>query len=75
VQDWEAAFIAESLSIPPGGPYIPHDLVTALDTAIPATVDAFLAALKARAGEDIPAQEVRALWERMTATATLPSSP
>jgi transcriptional regulator with XRE-family HTH domain len=63
--EWEAAFIAESIRAP-HGPYVPHDLVAALDAAAPATAAAFLAALEARAGEDIPADEVRALWERMT---------
>jgi hypothetical protein len=31
-----------------------------------ATVEVFLAALGARAGNDIPADELRGLWERMT---------
>ena len=58
------------------GPYIPHDLVTALDTAMPATVDAFLAALETRAGEDIPAEQVWALWQQMEqTTARAPDAP
>lgn len=64
VQDWERAFIAESVSAP-RGPYLPNDLVAALDTAPLATVDAFLSEMEARAGEDIPAGELWGLWERM----------
>jgi hypothetical protein len=65
MQDWERAFIAASVHAP-RGPYIPHDLVVALDAAALATVEAFLGELEARAGEDIPAEELWAMWERMS---------
>jgi transcriptional regulator with XRE-family HTH domain len=68
--EWEAAFIAESIRAP-HGPYIPHELIAALDAAPLATVEAFLSELEARAGEDIPADEVWALWERMTSKPSL----
>jgi hypothetical protein len=65
--DWDAAFIAETMAgAGPRGPYLPNDLVAALDEADPATAEAFLAALEARAGEDIPAAQQWALWERLT---------
>jgi hypothetical protein len=63
--DWEAEFAAESLAVP-DGPYLPTDLVAALDTAPPARVQMFLDDLKARAGEHIPDAELWASWERMT---------
>lgn len=65
-EEWEAAFTAESLARDRRGPYIPHDLVVALDTAPLATVDVFLGELEARAGEDIPAEQLWAMWEQMT---------
>jgi transcriptional regulator with XRE-family HTH domain len=65
VEDWERAFIAKSISAP-RGPYIPHDLVVALDAAPLATVETFLSELEARAGEDIPAAQLWVTWERMT---------
>jgi uncharacterized membrane protein len=61
----ETTRIDETVTVTPSGPYIPHALVTTLDTAVPATVDAFLAALEARTGEDIPAEQVWALWRQM----------
>lgn len=64
--DWEAAFIAESVTARPRGPYLPNDLVVAMDAAPLATVEAFLAELEAHAGEDIPAAELWARWERTT---------
>jgi len=64
--DWEAAFAAESVAAPPGGPYLPHDHVLAMNAAPLATVEAFLAGLEAHAGEDIPAAELWARWERTT---------
>jgi hypothetical protein len=64
--DWEAAFIAESVSARPRGPYLPNDLVVAMDAASLATVEAFLAELETHAGEDIPAAELWARWERTT---------
>jgi len=64
--DWEAAFIAESVAARPRGPYLPNDLVVAMDAAPLATVEAFLAELEAHAGEDIPAAELWARWERIT---------
>ena len=39
-----------------------------MDDAAPATVEAFLTALEARAGADIPAAQQWALWERLTTT-------
>jgi hypothetical protein len=67
ILDWETAFIAETVaSTARRGPHIPNDLLAALDTADPATAEAFLVALEARAGEDIPAEQQWALWERMT---------
>lgn len=64
--DWEAAFIAESMAARPRGPYLPHDLVVAMDAAPLATVEAFMAELETHAGEDIPAAELWARWERTT---------
>jgi transcriptional regulator with XRE-family HTH domain len=58
-QDWETAFIAKALAA--RGPYVPHDLVVALDAAPLATVEAFLNELEARAGENIPAEDRWAL--------------
>jgi hypothetical protein len=67
ILDWEAAFIAETVaSTARRGPHIPNDLLAALDAADPATAEAFLTRLEARAGEDIPAEQQWALWERMT---------
>ncbi len=67
ILDWEAAFIAETVAGAAGlGPYIPNDLLAAVDAADAATAEAFLAALEARAGEEIPAEQQWALWERMT---------
>jgi hypothetical protein len=62
--DWEAAFITESVADRPRGPYLPNDLVVAMDAAPLATVEAFLAELETHAGEDIPAVELWARWER-----------
>jgi hypothetical protein len=67
--DWEAAFIAESVAARPRGPYLPHDLVVAMGAVPLATVEAFLAELEAHAGEDIPAAELWARWERTTTSA------
>jgi len=64
--DWEAAFIAESVAGRPRGPYLPNDLVAALDRVPLATVEAFLSELEAHAGEDISATDLWARWERMT---------
>jgi transcriptional regulator with XRE-family HTH domain len=64
VQDWEIAFIAASVRAP-RGPYLPNDLMTVLDAAPLATVETFLRELEARVGEDIPAEEQRAIWDRM----------
>jgi hypothetical protein len=47
------------------GPYLPNDLAAAMDDADPATVEAFLSALEARAGEDVPAAQQWALWEHI----------
>jgi hypothetical protein len=67
ILDWEAAFIAETVtSAAVRGPHIPNDLLAALDAAAPTTAEAFLAALEARAGEEIPAEQQWALWEQMT---------
>lgn len=66
LQDWEAAFIAESVVDRPRPPYLPNDLVAALDHAPLATVEAFLTELKTHAGQDIPAAELWARWERTT---------
>jgi hypothetical protein len=66
--DWEAKFIAETvLGAARGGPYLPSDLVEALDAAPLDTAGAFLTSLEERRGEDVPAAELWALWERMTA--------
>jgi hypothetical protein len=63
--EWEAAFSAESMAADrTRGPYLPHDLVTALDDAPLATVKAFLTELKAHAGQDIPAAQLWAWWHR-----------
>jgi hypothetical protein len=65
--DWDAAFIADTLaSGGPRGPYLPNDLLAAMDTADLATVEAFLDRLAAHAGQDISAAQQRALWEQMT---------
>jgi hypothetical protein len=66
--DWEAAFIAESLTGRSGAPYLPDDLVAALDHAPQAMVEAFLTGLQAHAGQDIPAAELWARWHRLTST-------
>jgi hypothetical protein len=67
ILDWEAAFIAETLAgTAVRGLHLPNDLLAVLDAADPATVEAFLAALEARAGQEIPAEQQCALWERMT---------
>ena len=75
MHDKETPFTDDAITVTLRGPYIPHDLVTALDTAAPATVDAFLTALETRTGEDIPAEEVWALWTQMQQTpATAPDA-
>jgi hypothetical protein len=68
VVEWETAFIAEAIvtNTAQRGPYLPNDLMTAVDAAPPAAAEAFLTALEARAGEDISADQLRALWERTT---------
>jgi hypothetical protein len=68
VLEWETAFIAETIVTTTArpGPYLPADLMAAVDAGAPATAEAFLAALEARAGEDLPAEQLWALWERMT---------
>lgn len=45
------------------GPRIPHEVIEAMMGADDATHDAMAAALDARAGEDLPPDEVTALWE------------
>ncbi|HSV66876.1 MAG TPA: hypothetical protein VLJ59_13320 [Mycobacteriales bacterium] len=66
ILDWEAAFIAEGMSAAArGGSCVPHELVVALDDADPTMVEAFLAALEARADEDIPPTQQWAMWERI----------
>lgn len=66
VAEWEASFVAESVAGRPRPPYLPNDLVAALDHAPLVVVEAFLAELEAHAGEDIPAAELWARWRRMT---------
>jgi hypothetical protein len=69
VLDWDAAFVADTLAAPqPAGPYLPDALVAAMDTAAPERVEAFLTELETHAGEDLPAAQQWATWER-TATA------
>jgi hypothetical protein len=69
VLDWDAAFVADTLAAhAPAGPYLPDGLVAAMDTADPERVEAFLTDLEAHAGNDLPAAQQWAMWER-TATA------
>jgi antitoxin (DNA-binding transcriptional repressor) of toxin-antitoxin stability system len=53
---------AEAVQARPG-PRIPHEVVEAMMGADEATHDAMAAALDARAGEDLPPEQVTALWE------------
>src|SRR5215470_2822334 len=65
--DWDAAFIADTLASGGSrGPYLPNDLLAAMDTADLATVEAFLDRLAAHAGQDISAAQQRSLWDQMT---------
>lgn len=69
VLDWDAAFLADTLAgSKPAGPYLPDDLVAAMDTADPARVETFLADLEAHAGHDLPAAQLWAMWERTSTT-------
>ncbi len=67
VLDWDAAFVADTLAVPPpAGPYLPDGLVAAMDTADPERVEAFLTELETHAGQDLPAAQQWAMWERTT---------
>jgi len=60
----DSAAIAEAQAIRARpGPRIPHEVVEAMMDADDATHDAMAAALDARADEDLPPNEVTALWE------------
>jgi antitoxin (DNA-binding transcriptional repressor) of toxin-antitoxin stability system len=65
----DSAAIAEAQAIKarPGGPRIPHEVVEAMMEADEATHDAMAAALDARVGEDLPPEQVSALWEAIRA--------
>jgi hypothetical protein len=43
---WEAGFVADAVAATARGPYLPNDLVAALDAAALPTVEAFLTALR-----------------------------
>jgi antitoxin (DNA-binding transcriptional repressor) of toxin-antitoxin stability system len=49
------------------GARIPHEIVEAMMAADDGVHDAMAAALDARAGEDVSPDEVRAIWETITA--------
>jgi len=64
----DAAAIAEAEAIQARpGPRIPHEVVEAMMGADEATHDAMAAALDAPAGEDLPPEQVTALWETIRA--------
>jgi len=67
ILDWEQAFITETVTGgASGGPYLPNDLLATVDAASPETAEAFLSTLAARSGEAFPAEQLWAMWERMT---------
>jgi hypothetical protein len=49
------------------GPRIPHDVIEEMMDADDPTHDAMGPALDARAGQDVPAEAVRALWQDVPA--------
>jgi hypothetical protein len=64
----EAADIAEAEAIRARpGPRIPHDVVEEMMAADDPAHDAMGAALDARQAEDVPPEEVRAMWEAIKA--------
>jgi hypothetical protein len=60
----DSAVIAEAQAIKARpGPRIPHEVVEAMMSADEATHDAMAAALAGHVGEDLPPEQVTALWE------------
>ncbi len=63
-QSSDTATVAEAHTIrATPGPRIPHEVVEAMMAADDATHDAMAAALDARTGQDLPPEQVTALWE------------
>jgi antitoxin (DNA-binding transcriptional repressor) of toxin-antitoxin stability system len=62
MSDSAATAKAQEIKARPG-PRIPHEVVEAMMDADDATHDAMAAALDAHAGEDLPPEQVAALWE------------
>jgi hypothetical protein len=63
--DAAAIVQAQTIRVRPG-PRIPHEVVEAMMAADDATHDAMAAALDARTGEDLPPDEVTAIWETIS---------
>jgi antitoxin (DNA-binding transcriptional repressor) of toxin-antitoxin stability system len=63
----QAAAIADAQAVRARpGPHIPHEVIEAMMAADDATHDAMAAALDAHAGQDLPPDEVTAIWKMIT---------